>query len=54
MLNNSMEKLTAFDNIETVANCTFEDVTARLNKQFDTDNVVISIIEPVNSKEEQK
>ena len=52
MLNNGMEKLTAFDNIETVAACTFEDVTARLEKQFNTDNVVISIIEPTNSREE--
>ena len=52
MLNNGMEKLTAFDNIETVAACTFEDVTARLEKQFNADNVVISIIEPTNSREE--
>ena len=52
MLNNGMEKLTAFDNIETVAACTFQDVTARLEKQFNTDNVVISIIEPTNSREE--
>lgn len=53
MLNNGMEKLSAFDNIEIVAACTFEDVTKRLEKQFNTDNVVISIIEPIDSKEAQ-
>jgi predicted Zn-dependent peptidase len=52
MLNNGMEKLSAFDNIEAVAECTFEDVTARLHKQFDTDKVVLSIIDPVNPEEE--
>ncbi|MCD7731168.1 MAG: insulinase family protein [Oscillospiraceae bacterium] len=53
MLNSGMEKLSAFDNIEAVAACTFEDVSARLNKQFNTDNVVISIIDPIGGKEEQ-
>ncbi len=50
MLNNGMEKLSAFDNIEAVASCTFEDVTKRLDKQFNTDNVVISIIEPIDKE----
>lgn len=50
MLNNGMEKLDAFANIEAVAACTFEDVTARLEKQFNTENVSISIIEPVNGE----
>lgn len=53
MLNSGMEKLSAFDNIEAVAACTFEDVSARLDKQFNTDNVVISIIDPIGGKEEQ-
>ncbi|MBQ8781040.1 MAG: insulinase family protein [Oscillospiraceae bacterium] len=48
MLNSGMEKLSAFDNIETVAACTFEDVEKRLAAQFDTDKVVISIIEPID------
>ena len=48
MLNNGMEKLSAFDNIEAVAACTFEDVKKRLEKQFDTDKSVISIIEPID------
>ncbi|MGN0674282.1 MAG: EF-P 5-aminopentanol modification-associated protein YfmH [Oscillospiraceae bacterium] len=52
MLNAGMEKLSAFDVIETVAAVTFEDVTARLEKQFNTDNVTISIIEPIKEKEE--
>ena len=52
MLNNGMEKLTVFDNIEAVAACTFEDVTVRLEKQFNTENVAISIVEPINSKED--
>lgn len=50
MLNNGMEKLDAFANIEAVAACTFADVTARLEKQFNTENVSISIIEPVNGE----
>ena len=52
MLNAGMEKLSAFDVIETVAAVTFEDVQKRLEKQFDTDKVTISIIEPINGKEE--
>lgn len=48
MLNNGMEKLSAFDNIEAVAACTFEDVKKRLETQFDTDKAVISIIEPID------
>lgn len=51
MLNNGMEKLDAFANIEAVAACTFDDVTARLEKQFNTENVSISIIEPVGGEE---
>lgn len=52
MLNAGMEKLSAFDVIETVAAVTFEDVTARLEKQFNTENVTISIIEPIKEREE--
>lgn len=50
MLNYGMEGLSAFDKIDAVANCTFEDVTERLMKQFNTENVTLSIIEPVNPK----
>ena len=53
MLNAGMEKLSAFDVIETVAKVTFEDVSARLDKQFDTEKVTISIIEPVHGEGEQ-
>lgn len=53
MLNAGMEKLSAFDAIETVAAVTFEDMAKRLDKQFDTKNVTISIIEPIDGKEEQ-
>lgn len=53
MLNAGMEKLSAFDAIETVAAVTFEDMAKRLDKQFDTKNVTISIIEPLGGKEEQ-
>ena len=52
MINAGMEKLSAFDVIETVAAVTFEDVEKRLEKQFNTDNVTISIIEPIGGKEE--
>ena len=52
MLNAGMEKLSAFDVIETVAAVTFEDVQKRLDKQFNTDNVTLSIIEPLDKKEE--
>ncbi len=52
MINAGMEKVSAFDVIETVANVTFEDVEKRLKKQFNTDNVTISIIEPIDVKEE--
>ncbi|MCM1329440.1 MAG: insulinase family protein [Ruminococcus sp.] len=52
MLNAGMEKLSAFDAIETVAAVTFEDITKRLEK-INTENVTISIIEPLNGKEEQ-
>jgi len=51
MLNSGMEKLSAFDRIEAVAACTFEDVLNRLNMQFNTENVTLSIIEPVNPQE---
>ncbi len=51
MLNAGMEKLSAFDVIETVADVTFEDVQKRLEKQFNTDNVTLSIIEPLDKKE---
>lgn len=53
MLNAGMEKLSAFDAIETVATVTFEDMSKRLDKQFNTENVTISIIEPLSGKEEQ-
>lgn len=52
MINAGMEKISAFDVIETVANITFEDVSKRLEKQFNTENVTISIIEPIDNKEE--
>ncbi len=52
MLSAGMEKLQAFDVIETVASITFEDVTARLNRQFNVDNCTISIIEPIGNGEE--
>lgn len=53
MINAGMEKLSAFDAIETVAAVTFADMAKRLDKQFDTKNVTISIIEPIDGKEEQ-
>lgn len=52
MLNAGMEKLSAFDVIESVAAVTFEDVQKRLEKQFNTENVTLSIIEPLADKEE--
>ncbi len=52
MLNAGMEKLSAFDVIESVAAVTFEDVQKRLEKQFNTENVTLSIIEPLDKKEE--
>ena len=52
MLNAGMEKLSAFDVIESVAAVTFDDVQKRLDKQFNTDNVTLSIIEPLDKKEE--
>ncbi len=52
MLNAGMEKLSAFDVIETVAAVEFEDVQKRLDKQFNTENVTLSIIEPLGQKEE--
>jgi predicted Zn-dependent peptidase len=45
MLNMGMEKLTAFDVIETVAAVTFDDVQKRL-EQFNPENATISIIQP--------
>ncbi len=53
MLNSGMEKLSAFDVIEIVADVKFEDMKKRLEKQFNAENVTISIIEPISSKEEQ-
>lgn len=53
MLNSGMEKLSAFDAIETVAAVKFEDMAKRLEKQFNTENVTLSVIEPLGSKEEQ-
>lgn len=52
MLNAGMEKLSAFDFIETVAAVTFEDVSRRLETQFNAENVTLSIIEPIGGKEE--
>ncbi|MDE6132373.1 MAG: insulinase family protein, partial [Oscillospiraceae bacterium] len=53
LINSGMEKLSAFDAVETVAAVTFEDMAKRLDKQFNTKNVTISIIEPIDGKEEQ-
>jgi len=54
MLNSAMAgHCSPFDNLEIMANMTFEDVTERLYKQIDTDKAVLSIIEPVNGGEEQ-
>lgn len=53
MINAGMEGLSFFDVIETVAAVSFEDMAKRLEKQFDTENVTISIIEPISGKEEQ-
>lgn len=52
MLNAGMEKLSAFDVIETVAAVTFEDVSRRLETQFNPKNVTLSIIEPIKDKED--
>ena len=51
MLNAGMEKLSAFDVIESVAAVTFEDVQKRLENQFNTENVTLSIIEPLDKEE---
>lgn len=51
MLNAGMEKLSAFDVIEAVAAVKFEDVQKRLEKQFNTENVTLSIIEPLDKGE---
>lgn len=51
MLNAGMEKLSAFDVIETVAAVKFEDVQKRLEKQFNTENVTLSVIEPLDKGE---
>lgn len=54
LLNMAMTgNLSPFDVIETVAAVTFEDVSARLEKQFDTEKVTLSIIEPVRGEGEQ-
>lgn len=53
VINAGMERLSFFDVIETVAAVAFEDMAKRLDKQFDTKNVTISIIEPLGGKEEQ-
>ena len=47
MINAKMDGVTPFDIIETIANVTFEDVQKRLLKQLNTENVTISIIEPI-------
>ena len=47
MINSYMAGVTPFDEVETIAATTFEDVQKRLNKQFNTENVTISIIEPI-------
>lgn len=47
MLNAQMDGVTPFDVIETVASLTFEDVQKRLIKQLNTENVTLSIIEPI-------
>lgn len=52
MLNAGMEKLSAFDVIESVAAVTFDDIQKRLDKQFNTENVTLSIIEPLDKEEE--
>lgn len=52
MLNAGMDKLSAFDTIELVAAVTFEDVSRRLERQFNAENVTLSIIEPLDGKEE--
>ncbi len=51
MLNAGMEKLSAFDVIESVAVVTFDDIQKRLEQQFNTENVTLSIIEPLDNKE---
>ncbi len=48
-----MGDISIFDAIEAVADITFEDVQKRLEKQFNTENVTLSIIEPLDSKEGQ-
>ncbi len=54
LLNASMtDHCSPFDTLEIMANITFEDVTERLHKQFDTDKVTLSIVEPIHGGEEQ-
>lgn len=48
MISAGMEKLSAFDVIETVAAVTYEDVERRLKRQFDPDKTTISIVEPIS------
>ena len=48
-----MGDISIFDAREAVAAITFEDVQKRLETQFDTENVTLSIIEPLDSKEGQ-
>lgn len=45
LINMGMEKLSAFDVIEAVAEVTFDDVKKRL-EQFNSENVTISVIQP--------
>ena len=47
MLNRRMQGVSAFELIETVADVTYEDVMARLNRQFDCGATVLSVIEPI-------
>ncbi|MEG0615088.1 MAG: pitrilysin family protein, partial [Oscillospiraceae bacterium] len=47
MINSQMDGVKPFDIVETIASVTYDDVMKRLFDRFNTENVTISIINPV-------
>ncbi len=47
MINKTMCGFTAFDEIETIASVTLEDVKKRLELSFDTSRMALSVIDPI-------
>ena len=53
MINCTLDGVSAFSEIDAIAEVTLDDIMERLKVQFNTENAVLSVIDPIDSEEDQ-